>query len=42
MIGRWECALVMLDSDDFSRWLVDAGRDDLRGPQFAVTLNMLV
>jgi len=28
MIGRWEHALEMLDSNDFSGWLADAGRDD--------------
>ncbi len=27
-IRRWERALGMLDSDDFSRWLADAGRKD--------------
>ena len=27
-IGRWEHALGMLDSDDFPRWLADAGRED--------------
>jgi hypothetical protein len=28
MVGRWERTLVMLDSGDFSRRLVDAGRKD--------------
>jgi thiamine kinase-like enzyme len=27
-MGRWERALEMLDSDDFSSWLADAGRED--------------
>jgi len=27
-MGRWEHALKVLDSDDFPRWLADAGRED--------------
>jgi hypothetical protein len=27
-MGRWERCLGMLDSNKFSKWLDDAGRDD--------------